>query len=572
MTYKLLKEYFRTSKDKYLSLFLLITIIGSVFALVFIMSLFASWSVGFWAAINAANMALYQASIGTFVALSAGYILTNIIQDYLIGLLAINLRQWLTTRLVGKYTSQQRHTYLELSRHPNELENPAQRIQHDVHIYIEQGISLSINLLQSLLTLATFLGTLWVIGGSITIFGLTIPGYLVWVAVIYSGIITTLTHFIGGSLAQFTNNQQNLEADFRSELEHLSNDAESIAQDRGEIYYQQSLVNRFKAILSNSYNILKIRIKLSALTAFYQQVTQILPYILAAPLYFTGAVNLGQLMQIGMSFGEIQLALSWISTCYESLIRFRTSAARLSSLENILDDKPITSASSKAIITEAIDSNELSVKSLNIAYPSSTNFMIKNLNLTFKSGEDTLIKGRSGLGKSTLFKIFAGTWEYGDGTVSVSRGKRMCFLPQRPSLPNDTLKAILAYPEPSTTYTDEEYQQVLKDVGDLDDLLDQLDVKKDWSKLSLGQQQRVSFARALLKKPDWLFLDEATASLDEENETKMYNLVKEQLKNTTFISIAHRSTVERFHSRTVNFTIDTDRNFIADRIVETVAL
>ena len=557
MTYKFAKEYFISSKERYLALLLLLGVIVSVVGLVAIMALFASWSVGFWAAINTMDMILFMSSIKTFVLLTASYIGVSVAKDYLLGVLTINWRNWLTTRLINKYTaSEGNNNYLDLSRHASELENPAQRIQEDVNAYIEQALSLSINLFQSLLTIVTFIGNLWIIGGSITILSITIPGYLVWVALVYSGVATLLTHLIGRSLSKHTNNQQNLEAGFRSELEHLSTDAESIAQERGETYYQQSLNNRFNSINDNSFEILGIKIKLTAFNAFYQQISTIIPYILAAPLYFAGAINIGQLMEVGFSFSQIQFSLSWLSMSYESLVRFRTSAARITALENSMNDNGL-STTVKNINVRHIESSNVSVQHLNVAYPSSTNYMMKELNLTFKPGENTLIKGRSGLGKSTLFKAIAGTWEYGDGEVLVSSNKRMCFLPQRPSLPNDTLKSVLAYPDSVGTYTDEQYKSVLEDVGDLDTFIDKLDTKADWSKrLSLGQQQRVSFARALLKKPDWLFLDEATASLDEESERKMYSLVKNKLRDTTFVSIAHRSTVTQFHDRVVTLNAD----------------
>jgi putative ATP-binding cassette transporter len=557
MTYKFAKEYFISSKERYLALLLLLGVIVSVVGLVAIMALFASWSVGFWAAINTMDMILFMSSIKTFVLLTASYIGVSVAKDYLLGVLTINWRNWLTTRLINKYTaSEGNNNYLDLSRHASELENPAQRIQEDVNAYVEQALSLSINLFQSLLTIVTFIGNLWIIGGSITILSITIPGYLVWVALVYSGIATLLTHLIGRSLSKHTNNQQNLEAGFRSELEHLSTDAESIAQERGETYYQQSLNNRFNSINDNSFEILGIKIKLTAFNAFYQQISTIIPYILAAPLYFAGAINIGQLMEVGFSFSQIQFSLSWLSMSYESLVRFRTSAARITALENSMNDNGL-STTVKNINVRHIESSNVSVQHLNVAYPSSTNYMMKELNLTFKPGENTLIKGRSGLGKSTLFKAIAGTWEYGDGEVLVSANKRMCFLPQRPSLPSDTLKSVLAYPDSVDTYTDEQYKSVLEDVGDLDTFINKLDTKADWSKrLSLGQQQRVSFARALLKKPDWLFLDEATASLDEESEKKMYSLVKNKLRDTTFVSIAHRSTVTQFHDRVVTLNAD----------------
>ncbi len=212
----------------------------------------------------------------------------------------------------------------------------------------------------------------------------------------------------------------------------------------------------------------------------------------------------------------------------------------------------------KSIVVKEKNKDTLSIKQLHIMQPqaSSTQYIMRNLDLKFKPGEHVLIKGPSGLGKSTLFKAIAGTWKYGEGKINVPQGKNLYFLPQRPTLPHDTLIGVLAYPESVDTYTEEQYIAALKAVGGMDEFIDKLHEKRAWSKeLSGGQQQRISFARALLKKPDWLFLDEATASLDEESEHRVYSLVKE-LKNTTIVSIAHRQTVEKYHNRVVSFRVN----------------
>ena len=265
-------------------------------------------------------------------------------------------------------------------------------------------------------------------------------------------------------------------------------------------------------------------------------------------------------MEIGALFGQVLFSLSWFSNSYEDIADYKASVLRVDELDNAMLKGPRITTS-KSIFVHEGKTNELSIRKLNITAPSSTKYMIRELNLTFTPGENTLIKGRSGLGKSTLFKVMAGAWPYGDGDVSVPNHHQMCFLPQKPSIRNDTLKAILAYPEPVDTYTDEQYEAVLHAVGGeknyMDKFIGELNTKKAWSKcLSGGEQQRISFARALLKKPDWLFLDESTAALDEESEECMYRLVEKQLKDTTFISIGHRSTIKKFHRRIV--TLDAD--------------
>lgn len=563
MGFKFAKQYFLESNERYIALLLLLGIVFSVVGLVGLTSLFASWSVGFWAAITEMSMPLYMASIQTFVLLTASYIGVSVLKDYLVGILTVSWRSWLTQHLLDKYTATDGNNYLDLERHDAEIDNPAQRIQFSVKKFVEQTLSLSTDFLQSFLTMGTFIANLWVIGGSLTFVlvgaSITIPGYLVWVAILFAVVATGLTQLIGNSLANLANDQEGMEADFRSDMELMHEGAESIAQDRGEVYYRQSLAKKFQVICKNAYEIIKVKIQLTAFNSFYQQISSIFPYVVAAPLYFARQIPLGQLMQIGFAFSQIQSALNWFSNSYENIASYNASLQRITELDNALQEDGLPT-SPRSIVVRESQVDDLTVRNLNITYPSSTNYLMRELNLRFVRGQNTLIKAPSGLGKSTLFKVMAGIWKYGDGDIEISDSKKLCFLPQRPSLPNDTLQAVLAYPDPVETYSDEEYEQVLHDIGNMDAFIAQLNTKKAWSKsLSGGQQQRISFARALLKKPDWLFLDEATAALDNESERHMYTLIKNKLRGTTFVSIAHRETVDEFHDRIVTFEADESR-------------
>lgn len=563
MGFKFVKQYFLESNERYIALLLLLGIVFSVVGLVGLTSLFASWSVGFWAAITEMSMPLYMASIQKFVLLTASYIGVSVLKDYLIGILTVSWRTWLTQHLLDKYTATDGNNYLDLERHDAEIDNPAQRIQFSVKKFVEQILLLSTDFLQSFLTMGTFIVNLWVIGGSLTFVlvgaSITIPGYLVWVAILFAAVATGLTHLIGNSLANLANAQEGMEADFRSDMELMHEGAESIAQDRGEVYYRQSFAKKFQAICKNAYEMIKVKIHLTAFNSFYQQISSIFPYVVAAPLYFARQIPLGQLMQIGFAFSQIQSALNWFSNSYENIAGYNASLERITKLDNALQEDGLPT-SPRTIVVRESQVDDLTVRNLNITYPSNTNYLMRELNLTLVRGQNTLIKAPSGLGKSTLFKVIAGIWKYGDGDIEISDSKKLCFLPQRPSLPNDTLKAVLAYPAPVETYSDEEYEHVLNDIGNMDAFIAQLNTKKAWSKsLSGGQQQRISFARALLQKPDWLFLDEATAALDNESERHMYTLIKNKLRGTTFVSIAHRETVDEFHDIIVNFEADESK-------------
>lgn len=554
--YQLIKEYFFESEERVSALLLLLGVLIGVAAYVAIMSMLATWSIGFWAALTQMSYPLYIASLQSLLALTISLTAVNIVKEFLMGALIIQWREWLTKKLCIDYTAPDGNNYSELERHPSQINHPSQRLQEAIPSFVEQTLKLSIGLLQSTLIFVMFIRDLWVIGGSATFaivgVSITIPGYLVFVALLFAAVSSLITHFIGRALRDLSDEQQDLEADFRRDIETLSNNAESVAQDHGEPYFRQSFLSKLRSVCRNSYQILLVKLRLTAFNSLYQQISYVLPYIVAAPLYFARKTTIGQLMEIGFSFYQIQISLNWFSDSYTELASYWTNLARVVELENTMAAGGLVTTPRNIIVREQEDSEGLSIQNLNIAKPSSTNHIISELNLTFQPGENTLIKSPSGSGKSTLFKAMAKAWKYGDGEISVPGSATMCFLPQKPVLHDNTLKAILAYPKPVHTYTNEEYVAVLRAVGGTDECVAELNTHAAWSKrLSPGEQQRISFARALLRKPDWLFLDEATSSMDEECERDMYNLVKEQLSSTTFVSIAHRSTVEEHHSRIV---------------------
>ena len=558
---KLAKAYFLNSNERTTALLLLFGVILSVFGLVAFTSIFASWNVVFWTALTEMNLALYIESLQQLAVIVISYVGINVLKDYLISTLSIRWGAWLTKSLIDQYTL----NHLKLARHyVDEIPNPASRIEHDSQKFVDQSLNLAVDFFQSLLMQASFLGTLWVVGGAITVVllgtSITIPGYLVWAAIVFAGVSSLITHTIGRVLSKFSNLQTELRANFRKDMELLNEKGESVAQDHGEGYYKQSFLRSLDAIVKNAYDLLRVRIRLTAFNSFYQEIASIFPYIVAAPLYFAKKTNLGQLMQVGFAFGQVQTALSWFTNAYEPLANYRVSIGRIMALIKAMQESDLA-ASPQGIVVSENSSSNLIARNLDIAYPSSDRLMMHHLNIKFKAKENTLIKAPSGLGKSTFFKVMAGTWKYGAGEVSVPNAPEMCFLPQQPVIQRDTLKAVLAYPEPVDTYTNADYETVLRDVGGMEKFIERLDDSDNWSKiLSGGQQQRISFARALIKKPNWLFLDESTASLDGQSEEEMYGLLKSRLNGTTFISIAHKDSVEKFHDRVITLDVGGPNN------------
>ncbi|KTC84026.1 MULTISPECIES: ABC transporter ATP-binding protein/permease [Legionella] len=563
-TLALITDYFLNSDEKLKAWLLLIGAILCVIGLVAVMAALSWWSAGFWAVLTAKALTPFLISMAQFALLLSAYVGAYVLKNYFIGKLSVLWRNWLTKKMINELFGSE-NNYLELRRFSSEIDNIAQRIQEDIQVIVDFTLSLATDFLQSVLSFGTFVGSLWVIGGALTIvilgLNIVIPGYLVWVALLVAITATVITHFIGKSLPEVNKMAEQAEADFRQDLTQLCGEAENIAEEHAEIYYQTSITNKIEQIKKTSNQKLNTEAKLSSFQSFYLQLAGILPNILAAPLYFTGLIDLAQLMQIGMSFTQVNFSLSWFVTAFENLSTNQASIERILELKDAFEEGGL--ATNPKAITRKIRSKEtIKIKHLDIMPPqaSSTEYIMRNLNLKLKPGENVLLQAESGIGKSTLFKAIAGVWQYGNGKISTPEGKSFYFLPQRPTLPCDTLRAVLAYPEPADTYDDQQYISVLEKVK-MDKFISKLDEINPWAvQLSGGEQQRIAFARVLLKKPDWLFLDEATSSLDEKNEDHVYKMVRE-LPNTTFISIGHRYlTLAPHHSKAVFFNLTNDRN------------
>lgn len=565
---ELLKDYFINSEEKWIAWLLLVGIIISVVAVVGLTAAFTWWSTGFWAVLAAKAMVPFLISIGQFALLVSAFTAMQVLKNYLVGKLSILWRNWLTNKIIDKLFNSETN-YLDLKRFSDVVDNIAQRIQEDVKSFVELTLNLASDFLRSTLTLATFIGSLWVAGGAFSFvisgMAITIPGFLVWVALAVAGLATIATYFIGKSLATTNQLAEQTEADLRQDLEQVNEEAENIAEEHAEHYYKKNLDHDVDNINDIANKKLNTQSWLVAFQSFYMQMSTILPYLFAAPLYFTGVIPLEALMQIGMSFGQVSSSLSWFVESYENIGKLQTSVNRIFELEKAFE-KDSLEANSKSIIRADRDKESINIKQLSIMKPqiSSTQYMMRNLNLKLVPGEHVLLKAPSGVGKSTLFKAISGAWAYGTGKIKVPANKSMFFLPQKPTLPNDTLRAVLAYPEIAGTYDDIKCVAALKAVGGMDDFIPMLHEKRAWSKeLSGGQQQRISFARALLKKPDWLFLDEATSALDEESQDHVYSVLK-TLEKTTIVSIAHRSTVEKHHTKIAHLKVNEDREVAVD--------
>ncbi|WP_158617462.1 SbmA/BacA-like family transporter [Legionella sp. km772] len=353
-TFNLIKDYFVNSDEKALAWLLLIGTIISITGLVALMTALSWWSAGFWAILTTKAWGAFLVSMGQFSLLVSAYVGVYVIKDYLLGKLSILWRNWLTNKLIDELFHSE-NNYLDLKRFSNEIDNIAQRIQEDSKSFVELTLNLGSTLLQAVLGLAAFASTLWVVGGplSLSLLGLNIviPGYLFWVALITAIVATGITHFIGKSLAETNKNAERAEADFRQSLAELNDDAENIAEEHAEHYYKTAIQNKINDINNTALQKLNTQTKLVGFQNFYMQMAQVLPTVLAAPLYFAGLIEIGQLMQISMAFTQVNMSLSWFVGAYEGLSSYKTSIRRLAELEQSFESEGIALANAKTIIT-----------------------------------------------------------------------------------------------------------------------------------------------------------------------------------------------------------------------------
>jgi putative ATP-binding cassette transporter len=566
--YRLAKPYFARSDERLFAWGMLIAIIILNLTMVGMSVILNFWHREFYNAIQTKNwqaflelLFMYRRTpsglMPGFVELAAIWIAIAVYAVYLNQWLQIRWRNWMTREFLAEWLSDRAYYHISLATDTAAVgtDNPDQRIAEDLRDFTRSTLSLGLSLLSNVVSLFSFLTILWSLSGSITVFGINIPGYMVWVALIYSVLGTCLTHLVGRPLAALNFRQQRVEADFRYALVRVRENVEGIALYHGEKEEQELLYERFSSVIGNWWAIMRRLRWLNALIAGYSQLASIFPIVVAAPRYFFGTMELGDLMQTVGAFGQVQGAMSWIIDQYSannpsevSLVRWRSIVERLSTFDRAV---VVARATAEKISVNDSPDGSVQLRDFTISLPDGAK-LLSDADVVLEPGHSVVISGRSGSGKSTLFRAIAGIWPFGEGRVQ-RPSERCMFLPQRAYLPLGTLRHVVAYPYPPEAYTNEQMADAMAAVG-LDSLVPRLDQDELWAQqLSGGEQQRVALARALLAKPDWLFLDEATASLDPEAEQELYRVLREKLPHTTLVSIAHRTSVAAFHDRHLEF-------------------
>ena len=546
------------SKERWRAYSLLGAVVGLNLALVGTTVLFTYWQRAFYDALGAKD---WYGFIGSllwwsdtpkdgftlgFTPVSVAFVVITVYELYLHQALQIRWRGWMTENFVRDWLSDR--TYFRMALADTGTDNPDQRIAEDLRLFVDSSLILGLGLIRSSVSLLSFVFILWTLSEQIVIVGVTIHGYLVWTALLYAALGTWFAHRVGRQLTPLHFDQQKAEADFRFSLMRLLENVEGIAFHCGEAEQERELSDRFAGIVNNWRGIMTVTKHLTFLTTGYAQIVLVFPLAIAAPAYFAGRMQIGGIFQTANAFVQVQNALSWIVQSYSDLTVWFATVERLSEFGRSVAKTRVASGGPKVTVNGC---DQLDVSGLDLMLPDGS-ILLRGVELRIARGERLLIRGRSGAGKSTFLRALAGIWPFGSGAIRLPSGRHL-FMPQHPYMPLGTLRRAVCYPLSETDFTDLEVNAALRDVS-LDHLASELANTDAWDRrLSGGEQQRLALARALLIRPDWLFMDEPTSGLDPNAETYIYDLLRERLPGTTLVSIGHSPELTRFHTRVLHF-------------------
>ncbi len=550
------KPFFR-SEERAMAWGLLILNVVMVLVIVAMNYALTVWNGSFFDAMQRYDVAKIWRLFWIFLGLAAMVVVINTASQYLVQIFQIRWRRWLTGHMVDGWMARQAHYRMQLD--DRDVDNPDQRISDDIDFFTGQTVNLPLNALQSVVTIVSFSVMLWMLSRNLRLFGVYVPGLLLWMNLIYAIGGTWLILIIGKPLFWLNNIQQRMQGNFRFELVRVRDNSEAIATAQSGEAEAKRLKRNFAPVVEIFYRRVYRTVFVNTFNFSFNTLGGLLAFGLVIPSYLAKRILIGTVSQTNNAFGQTQQAFAFIlnnfssiGQGYLSITEWRAVVDRLYALEVSLRHHHAAAAAPRIVHARGDDA-ELSVERLSLTLPDGRK-LLDALDLRVAPGERLLVSGPTGSGKSTLVRAIAGIWPFGEGRVTTPAG-RMLFVPQRPYLANGRLIESIGFPY-TDTLAPAEVAAALRRVG-LGHLVDRLESEQPWDReLSLGEQQRIGFARCVLLRPDVVILDEATSSLDEAYEASMYRILLEDLPAATIISVGHRSTIIRYHARRLLLTGD----------------
>lgn len=507
----------------------------------------STWYNNMYTALQEFNQTVFWEQMILFCFIAGFSVAAALISYYLNQRFSINWIEWLNTELLEKWMD--KRAYYKSQYMGNNLDNPDQRIQQDIQSYVKTTLSLSTGVIDAVTSMISYTILLWGLAGPMTLLGIEIPRAMVYLVFAYVIFTTLIAFWLGKPLIRLNFANEKLNANYRYSLIRVKEYAESIAFYAGEKVEKSRLYKQFRAVIDNMWDIVFRALKFSGFNLVVSQISVVFPLLIQVGRYFEKQIKLGDLMQTLQVFGKLHSNLSFFRNTYDSFAEYKATLDRLTGFHYSVE------AAQKQSKTDITDHpTDVIFQHLSVKSPMGK-ILIKDLNLTLTQGHSLLIQGQSGVGKTTLLRTIAGLWSYAEGKIFCPQHNTL-FLSQRPYLPQGNLLTALYYPDTTENVDLAKITRVLEQVQ-LAHLQDRLEQEQDWSRiLSLGEQQLLAFARLLLHKPKVAFLDEASASLDEGMEYAMYRLIREELPNTTIISVGHRSTLVPLHQQQLELHTD----------------
>jgi putative ATP-binding cassette transporter len=551
--WKMAAPYWTKSDEKWGSLALLLVNIAIMVLNVQVGVRYTIWNRDWMNAFNNHDTQMWKQNLWIFFILGLSMVFTNVFNTYITGWINIRWRRWMTARYIDFWMTDGNHYKMQLTG--NETDNPDQRIQDDIGGFLGNTWTYTFSFVQNIYTLITYILMLLELSATVPLVvgsrDLSFPGYFIVIAIIWVTITTTLTHLVGKPLARLNYNQQMYDANFRFSLVRVRECTEQIALLKGEEVEHTRLMGIFGDCVLNTFRTMGRTMKYGIVSTLLLYGDATMFSLILGPAYFyTGAISgYGVFMQLATAFQNVVNGFKWFQNSYAGLAAYVAIIDRLYAFNDNYERTQLIQKDSAIKITQG-DADEIDIKKLDVYLPTGFKQISAN-DLVIRQGEKVLIKGKTGAGKTTLFRVLCGIWPFGAGDIVLPKDKKVIVLPQKPYFPIGTRVEAVSYPAPPDTYSREEIQQALRDV-DLANLTGRLDEVGHWNlMLSGGEQQRLAIARAILYKPDYLFFDEATASVDEPSEALLYKMLLKRMKDTTIISIGHRSSLEQFHDRII---------------------